>query len=627
MATLSPLESLLINRCAFPKLVNTPYGQRTVPCGKCLYCRKSHGRTMQQLIHNEMQDATCVQFFTLTYNEFYLPSIILNTTGDEDFPYSVPENACVTRYAPDYTRGTFTSQDKKSQIYYPDVIHQEKKILKNKEYKISLHLSHEYNSKSSSDIEENHIGILFTPDLQNFFKRLRKALNTSFNKDIRYFALAEYGGKHFRPHFHILIFTRHFTATEIQNATYESWHYGNIDYSGTPINTTAATSYVSTYVTATSSTPLLLENISKTRTFHSKFFGLSIIRDNLQFFLTNPFYLSTPPTELFKINFFIPNNNKAVLSVKLPSFPTKTRIESFKKQLKRQHPDISAPITYEISTIPCDIKVNNYVINYVFPRPFGYARLNNYSTQLLLELYDTINKYYTPTYENFLKFLHSNILYNKSEIYDLALGLITSVIDKDTETPSSLKRTATTEILYSYLLFYNLQKSHKDIKLFIDYKNEHDALLNIYKIISELPQDSETTPLQWASLLMTCSALHNRLLSTFFISKHFCLNIKHALLNTQFYDGLTFNWNLYNKKRFQFEQIQKQQQLFTYFSTLETNTVYPYECFTEDLCNNPENAKLILPLQNEYLFNQTKHKELNNKLSPVFFDDTEYITY
>ena len=66
MPTLSPLESLLINRCAFPKTVFTPYGLKTVPCGKCLYCRKSHGRTLKSLIHNEMQDANCVQFFTLT---------------------------------------------------------------------------------------------------------------------------------------------------------------------------------------------------------------------------------------------------------------------------------------------------------------------------------------------------------------------------------------------------------------------------------------------------------------------------------------------------------------------------------------------------------------------------------
>lgn len=627
MSTLSPLESLLINRCAFPKLVNTPYGQRTVPCGKCLYCRKSHGRTMQQLIHNEMQDATCVQFFTLTYHQFFLPRIILNSTGEEDFPYSVPENASVFRFAPDYQRRTFISQDKKTQIYYPKTQTTETKTLTNKEYKISSHLSHEYNSNSSSDIEENNIGILYTPDLQNFFKRLRKALNTSFNKDIRYFALAEYGGNHFRPHFHILIFTRHFNATEIQNAVYDSWHYGNIDYAGEPSNSTAASNYVSQYVTSTVTTPLLLENISKTRTFHSKYFGLNIIRNNLQLFLTHPFYLATPPTELYKITFYIPNNSNSVLSVKLPSIPTEAQIKSFKKQLNRKHSVTCSSITYEISSEPCDIKVNNYVINYVFPRPFGYARLNDYSTQLILELYDTLNKHFVPTYENFLIWLKNRVIFEQSEIYDLALGLVTNNNPKDTETPSSLLRNANSEILDSYILFYNIQKSKKDIKIFQDYKTYHKALITINQIIDELPTDYELTPLNWSAILISCSHLHNRLLSTFFISKHFCTNIKKALINTIFYDGFTFNWHLYNKKRRQFEQIQKEQQLYSYFSILETNTVFPYECFTEDLGNDPENVKFILPLQKEYLFNQTKHKELNNKLSPIFFDDTEYITY
>ena len=44
---------------------------------------------------------------------------------------------------------------------------------------------------------------LHKDDLQRFFKRLRKALDT---KKIRYFACGEYGDTTSRPHYHAIVF-------------------------------------------------------------------------------------------------------------------------------------------------------------------------------------------------------------------------------------------------------------------------------------------------------------------------------------------------------------------------------------------------------------------------------------
>ena len=333
MAKLSQLESLLINRCAYPKKVHTPYGLRTVPCGKCLYCKKSHGRSLSALIHNEFIDANTVQYFTLTYHEFFLPRIQLIKSESEDYPYTIPDDTFVYRHLPDYERGTFKSSDEKTDIYFPSTYDKSTKSLKNAEFKLSSELIDQYYKQSSSDIKINNIGILYIPDIQNFFKRLRKNLNCTTTEEIRYFVLCEYGGTHFRPHFHILLFSKYFNAQDIQDAVYKSWHFGNIDYAGTPSDATSATNYVSNYVTASVSTPNLLEHVSKTRTLHSKHFGLGVIKNNLALFLQNPSFLAFKNPKLFEINFYTSNHTLPIYSRTTASLPTEVTLQSITEKV------------------------------------------------------------------------------------------------------------------------------------------------------------------------------------------------------------------------------------------------------------------------------------------------------
>lgn len=61
------------------------------------------------------------------------------------------------------------------------------------------------------------------PDLQKFFKRLRKS-HSSDSKPIKYYAVGEYGGKTKRPHYHIILFN---ADIELINA---AWNKGQIHY-------------------------------------------------------------------------------------------------------------------------------------------------------------------------------------------------------------------------------------------------------------------------------------------------------------------------------------------------------------------------------------------------------------
>jgi len=52
----------------------------------------------------------------------------------------------------------------------------------------------------------NVLPTVYKPDVQKFFKRLRKIPRDYSNQPIKYYLCAEYGSKSFRPHYHAIIF-------------------------------------------------------------------------------------------------------------------------------------------------------------------------------------------------------------------------------------------------------------------------------------------------------------------------------------------------------------------------------------------------------------------------------------
>ena len=70
--------------------------------------------------------------------------------------------------------------------------------------------------------------LLYKPDLQKFIKRMRnfQTRKTKSNKQIRYYAVGEYGTKTKRPHYHMMAFNLH---EKLLNEVTQIWDKGHID--------------------------------------------------------------------------------------------------------------------------------------------------------------------------------------------------------------------------------------------------------------------------------------------------------------------------------------------------------------------------------------------------------------
>lgn len=70
---------------------------------------------------------------------------------------------------------------------------------------------------------------LYKPDLQNFYKRLRKISN----EKLKYYACGEYGSKSFRPHYHMILFNAQVAdidaAWSLKGVPIGNVHFGDVN--------------------------------------------------------------------------------------------------------------------------------------------------------------------------------------------------------------------------------------------------------------------------------------------------------------------------------------------------------------------------------------------------------------
>lgn len=103
----------------------------------------------------------------------------------------------------------------------------------------------------------NLIPFLNYVDVQNYIKRLRKHLFQKLDsyETLHFYAVGEYGPVHFRPHYHILLFTNSKEISEVLRQCHDkSWKFGRSDFQ---IARGGASSYVASYVNSLSAAPLL----------------------------------------------------------------------------------------------------------------------------------------------------------------------------------------------------------------------------------------------------------------------------------------------------------------------------------------------------------------------------------
>lgn len=104
---------------------------------------------------------------------------------------------------------------------------------------------------------DNLIPFLNYVDVQNYIKRLRKYLFKQLGsyETLHFYAVGEYGPVHFRPHFHLLLFTNSNQVAEVLRQCHnKSWKFGRSDFQRAA---GGATSYVASYVNSLSAAPLL----------------------------------------------------------------------------------------------------------------------------------------------------------------------------------------------------------------------------------------------------------------------------------------------------------------------------------------------------------------------------------
>lgn len=103
----------------------------------------------------------------------------------------------------------------------------------------------------------NLIPFLNYVDVQNYIKRLRKHLFKKLGtyEPLHFYAVGEYGPVHFRPHYHLLLFTNSDKVASVLRYCHDkSWTFGRSDFQR---SAGGAGSYVASYVNSLSAAPLL----------------------------------------------------------------------------------------------------------------------------------------------------------------------------------------------------------------------------------------------------------------------------------------------------------------------------------------------------------------------------------
>lgn len=269
------------DHCQHRSFITNRYtGQRiAVDCGQCDYCIHKRAQKASMRVKTAGSAFRYSYFVTLTYDNEHIPLMncevlhseyedVLSISGDKVFGYERHSYIPVSEYQPEDSsrlRHIFFTQvqgtvpyDREIKEYVPvrdnwflsmDAIRsfiRKTQAVDNSVYPVA--------EKFGVD---NLIPFLNYVDVQNYIKRLRKYLYQSLGsyETLHFYAVGEYGPVHFRPHYHILLFTNSKEVSEVLRQCHDkSWKLGRSDFQ---IARGGAASYVASYVNSLSSAPLL----------------------------------------------------------------------------------------------------------------------------------------------------------------------------------------------------------------------------------------------------------------------------------------------------------------------------------------------------------------------------------
>lgn len=270
-----------VDHCHHRSFITNKYtGARiAVDCGQCDYCIYKRAQKASMRVKTAGSAYKHSYFVTLTYDNEHVPLMnckvlhseyedVVGISGDihfgDEYHYYIPvsEYQCDDNFA---LRHIFFEQvqgtvpyDREFKEYVPvkdnwflsmdairSFIHKTQSI-----EKTDYPVSEQYG-------RDNLIPFLNYVDVQNYIKRLRKYLFQQLGsyESLHFYAVGEYGPEHFRPHYHLLLFTNSDQVSEVLRQCHDkSWKFGRSDFQR---SSGGAASYVSSYVNSLSAAPLL----------------------------------------------------------------------------------------------------------------------------------------------------------------------------------------------------------------------------------------------------------------------------------------------------------------------------------------------------------------------------------
>jgi hypothetical protein len=270
-----------VDHCQYRSFITNKYtGARiAVDCGQCDYCIHKKAKKASMRVKTAGSAFKYSYFVTLTYDNVHIPLMnckvlhseyedVVGISGDTHFgnehhqyipvsQYQCDDNSMLRHIFFEQVQGTVPF-DREIKEYVP---------VKDNWF-LSMDAIRSFINKTQSVDKtdypasaqygrDNLIPFLNYVDVQNYIKRLRKHLSLKLGsyETLHFYAVGEYGPVHFRPHYHLLLFTNSDKVAEVLRYCHDkSWKLGRSDFQR---SAGGAGSYVASYVNSLCASPLL----------------------------------------------------------------------------------------------------------------------------------------------------------------------------------------------------------------------------------------------------------------------------------------------------------------------------------------------------------------------------------
>lgn len=270
-----------VDHCQHRSFITNRYtGARiAVDCGQCDYCIHKRAQKASMRLKTAGSAFKYSYFVTLTYDNEHIPLFnckvlhseyedVVGISGDIHFSdeyhkyipvseYQCDDNSVLRHIFFEQVQGTVPF-DREIKEYVP--------VRDN--WFLSMDAIRSFIGKTQSIDKndypastqygcDNLIPFLNYVDVQNYIKRLRKHLSLKLGsyEPLHFYAVGEYGPVHFRPHYHLLLFTNSEKVAEVLRYCHaKSWKLGRSDFQRAA---GGSSSYVASYVNSLCSAPLL----------------------------------------------------------------------------------------------------------------------------------------------------------------------------------------------------------------------------------------------------------------------------------------------------------------------------------------------------------------------------------